>query len=195
VVADAEAGTPPPRYRQVGLQFHACGPEVIAMVARWVKEYDLAAALGRWLPQEQLAVRDGDFTAALAIMPGPDFVMLSRRPLHLSDDLRFRELAEANVGALILQLGGHTAEGIRESTMGAVTYDSTDLAVWRRLIARARRSMRSGAIITNPVTGASAVLRSHRYTDEALHLQSSGVTMLAVAGWNTYRLTPEINPT
>jgi hypothetical protein len=51
--------------------------------------------------------------------------------------------------------------------------------------------MRSGAIITNPVTGASAVNRSHRYTDEALQQQSAGVTMLAAGGWNTYRLSPD----
>jgi hypothetical protein len=164
------------------------------MVASWVKEHDLAAALGRLFPDEQVAVRDGDFTAALAIMPFPDFVMLSRRPLHFGNDLRFRELAEANTGALILNLGRHTAEGIRESALGAIIYDSADLELWRRLIARARRSMRSGAIITNPVTGASAEKRNHRYTDQALQLQSTGVTMLATAGWNTYQLSPDLNP-
>ncbi|MDI6102070.1 hypothetical protein QLQ12_25965 [Actinoplanes sp. NEAU-A12] len=193
-MAETGADTPPPRHRQVGLQFHACGPEAINMVASWAKEHDLAAALGRLFPDEQVAVRDGDFTAALAIIPLPDFVMLSRRPLHLGNDLRFRELAEANTGALILNLGRHTAEGIRESALGAITYDSADLELWRRLIARARRSMRSGAIITNQVTGASAETRSHRYTDEALQLQSTGVTMLATAGWNTYQLSPDLNP-
>jgi hypothetical protein len=103
------------------LQFHACGPEAITMVASWTKEYDLAAALGRMFPDEQVAVRDGDFTAALATMPSPDFVMLSRRPLHLSNNLRRRELAEANAGALILDLGRHTTEGVRESALGAMT--------------------------------------------------------------------------
>jgi hypothetical protein len=45
------------------------------------------------------------------------------------------------------------------------------------------------------VTGASAGKRSHRYTDEALQLQSAGVTMLAAGGWNTYELSPDLNPT
>ena len=75
-----------------------------------------------------------------------------------------------------------------------MSHDPADLELWKRLIARARRSMRTGAIITNPMTGASTVKRSHRYTDEALQLQSTGVTMLAGAGWNTYRLSPDLDP-
>ena len=58
--------------RQVGLQFHACGPEAIDMVAGWAREYDLAAALGRLFSDEQVAVRDGDFTAALATRASPN---------------------------------------------------------------------------------------------------------------------------
>jgi hypothetical protein len=102
VVANAQAGASAPRYRQVGIQFHACGPEAIAMVAGWTSEFNLAAAVGRMFPDEQVAVRDGDFTAALATMPHPDFVLLSRRPLHLNEDLCLSDLIEANVGTLIV---------------------------------------------------------------------------------------------
>jgi hypothetical protein len=48
--------------------------------------------------------------------------------------------------------------------------------------------MPSGAVVTNPGNQASRFYRSHRYTDEALRLQSTGVTMLALAGGNTFRL-------
>ena len=95
---------------------------------------------------------------------------------------------EFGLAAVLGRLGDG---GVRESFLGAVTDIPADFELWRRLIARARRSMRKGAVVTNPATQASMVVRSHRYTDEALRLQSTGVTMLAFAGWNTYRLLPE----
>jgi hypothetical protein len=194
-VADAEAFPPTPQRRQVALQFHAVGPEAVAMVADWATEFDLAAVLGRLFDDQHVPVRDGDFAAALAVIPRPDFVLLSRRPLRLGPGLDLHRLAQANAGSLILQLGRHVDEGLRESFLGAATDNPADLKLWRQLIARARRSMRSGAVITNPVTQASMIDRSHRYTDEALRLQSTGVTMLAVGGWNTYRLTPDPDST
>lgn len=172
------------------MRFHAVGPEMVAMLAGWAVEFGLSAALGRLFDEQPIPVRDNDFAAALTRTPAPDFVILGRHPLRLGPGLSLPLLVQANPGCLILQLGQQVDDGLRESLVGAVSDDPADLVLWRRLIARARRSMRSGAEVINPVTGASVTNRSHRYTDEAFALQSAGVAMLAVAGWVIYRLGP-----
>ncbi|MDG4823257.1 hypothetical protein O7635_15480 [Asanoa sp. WMMD1127] len=187
-VAGEGAVRPTRQGRQVGLQFHAAGPEAVAMVAGWAAELGLEAVLGRLFDDRLVPARHGDFEPALAALPNPDFVLLNRRPLQTGPGMNLSRLALANPGSLILLLGRLADEGLRESSLGAVADDPADFALWRRLISRARRSMRRGAVVTNPVTQASMVLPSHRYTDEALRLQSAGVIMLAVGGWNTYRL-------
>jgi hypothetical protein len=179
---------------QVGLQFHADGPEAVAMVAGWAGEFALSAALGRLFGGRPVEVGAGGFGVALQALQRPDYVLLNRRPLRLGGEPDLARLAVANPGSLILQLGRHTGEGVRESALGAGSEDPEDVALWRRLVGRARRCMRRGAVVTNPMTGASASLPSHRFTEDALRLQAGGSTMLAIAGWNTYRLLPDARP-
>ena len=41
--------------------------------------------------------------------------------------MTFHRLVQANAGSLILQLGKHDGDGVRESLLGAVTNDPADL--------------------------------------------------------------------
>jgi hypothetical protein len=178
----------------VALQFHATNAEIVSMAADWAREFSLPAGLGMIFDDQATTVENDDFASALQIVPTPDFVILGKRPLLLPPGADLYRLKDLNNDILVLQPGRQRENGLDESVMNGIG-DTPEVAkLWRRLIDRARRSMRSGAVITSPDTGELARLPSHRFTDGALQLQKSGVTMRNIAGTQTWRLAPDPTP-
>ncbi len=89
-------------------------------------------------------------------------------------------------GMFVIHAGTLTDEGLRESAMGAVHDDPEALNLWGGLIRRARAEAHVGASVVNPTTEARMHAPSHRHLPGAHDLASSGVVMLAAAGWNRY---------
>ncbi|MEU4242366.1 ribonuclease E inhibitor RraB [Actinoplanes sp. NPDC026619] len=173
----------------VALQFHATNSEVVAMATEWVREFSLHAGLGTYFAEQAVAVQNGDFGKALAIVPAPDFLILGTQPLLLPKGADLYRLKGMNHDYFVVQLGQRSDTDLRETFMAGVGSDPQTIKLWRRLVGRARRSMHSGAVVINPVMGRLGRLPSHRFTDGALRLQESGVSMRPFAGGNLYRLT------
>lgn len=178
----------------VSLQFHATNSEIVAMAAGWTREFSLHAALGMLFGDHAVAVEDGDFNEALQAVPVPDFVILGTGPLRLPKGADLYQLTGMNSNILVLQPGAQRENGLSESVMAGVGDDPQATGLWRRLVNRARRSMHAGAVITDPSRGRLTRYPSHRFTDGALRLQESGVSMRGPAGHQLYRLTADPTP-
>lgn len=71
--------------------------------------------------------------------------------------------------------------------MSTVASDGPISANWARVLRKARRDLRRGAVLID-VRGNPHPAGGHLYTDGAVILQSRGVAMLAVAGSVRYVL-------
>jgi hypothetical protein len=182
------------RMSAVTLQFHATDPEIVAMAAEWIQEFSLHAGLGMLFAHQAIAVKNGDFSKALQIVPSPDFIILGLHPLRLPNGADLYRLKGMNDDILVLQPGKQRDSGLELSRMIGISGSPEATRLWRRLADRARRSMRSGAVITNPAINQLGRLPSHRFTDGALQLQQSGVKMRNSGGGQLYRLTPDPAP-
>jgi hypothetical protein len=82
----------------------------------------------------------------------------------------------------LLDIGRKVDAGLQESGLSARTSDNATLGVWRKLSRQIVASTRTGVIAVNPQSGATAPLRSHRFSNGAKTLERAGVPILPVAG-------------
>lgn len=154
----------------VSLQFHATTAEVESMAADFSRR------------------------AGLDMFAGDGFFVLGPQPLVRSRGADLYRLRTANDHLLVMQPGALRETGLSASAMDGSSTDPQISRLWRRLIDRARRSMHSGAVITDPATGRLGRVAGHRFTDGALHLQNAGIKMRGIAGTQLWRLTPDTTP-
>lgn len=182
------------RMTGASLQFHATNSEIVAMATAWAREFSLHAGLGTLFGDQTVAAENGNFGEALEVVPAPDFVILGLHPLRLPKGASLYRLKGMNSDIFVLQPGAELENDLAESVMVGIGDDPHAIKLWRRLVDRARRSMRSGAVITDPCRAHLARCPSHRFTDGALRLQESGVSMRGLAGSQLYRLTADPMP-
>ena len=173
---------------KLSLQFHATADELVAWAADWALEHELQMAVERFFPETRcVAVEGTDVTSALEKLGGTwNRIWFSKKPLAIDPlvDLPFGGESEC----MVLSAGSMTGDGLRESAVGAVSVDPSALRTWRRIIKSAKKHLRKGASVFNPVSGARQRQENHYFTEGALEASLDGVKMLAAAGWNQFEL-------
>jgi len=163
------------------MQFHATPEELVALAAELVRETDVGLAIMKFFPFEIRRIDTANVEAALE--RAPEFrrwgFTLDSPIISVDDELRF---SDWNPNHLRLDAGRLTAKGLEQSLLTTQTTDQKALAVWKKAAARLRRQTRSGVVAVNPKSGASAVMKSFRYTDGAKSLADNGVAILPFAG-------------
>jgi hypothetical protein len=112
-------------------------------------------------------------------------IVVHRRPLRRA--LVFNDIVALNPGCLVVYPGHAGALGLRESAIGSIADDQDTLKDWRRVIRRAKKDMRRGAVAIGPA-GVRVHYPTHPYTEGACELFMSGTQMLASAGEVIYEL-------
>ena len=87
-----------------------------------------------------------------------------------------------NPNTLRLQIGRLSEGTLRQSCLSARTSDASVGEVWRKAAQYLRKITQAGAVAVNPATGATSILKGHRFTLEAKRLDSDGVIIKPVAG-------------
>ena len=90
--------------------------------------------------------------------------------------------ARRNPDALLWDLGLLTDRGLGESRLSAIVDDDVTLKRWQKAARAVRALTRTGTIAVNPITGAQAPIRWHRFTEGAHHAFTEGLAILPVAG-------------
>lgn len=173
---------------QVTLQFHAVYGELTReLLPAWGlgQGYEVAVAGIDGLAADEIL-----FGGVEVIPDGFASQILFRRKRFQQVDGGWVPFLRANPGFLSVAPGHLSASGLREAMLGAVGANAAELAPWRRVVAKARKSLLKGAVLVGP----SGVRRSdpcHRYSVGALELARSGVPMLAGAGEVRFELEPQ----
>jgi hypothetical protein len=167
-------------------QFHALPEELVQFVREQVAEFGLRVATVRHFPYRMEELDTKDLLEAFAD-PTVYSLVLAVPPLVAPvNDLN--DLLQKNPGALLLDIGRRTENGLRESWIRARASAPDVVKVWKKIFSRFKRVTRAGATAINPATGATSRARDHRYTEGAMALNREGVAMLPMAGTAILRL-------
>jgi hypothetical protein len=176
---------------KISLQFHADSAELMSdLLPRWFEGLELELAWEEFRPDYRAT------TISIADLATLEVERVSRlsasvHPIDTGASTSLEFLAR-NPGVLTVTPGRLTSDGLREAALGAVAEDEESVARWRTVQRRARSSLRRGAHVVNPVSGAREAVPSHLYSAGAAALAARGVPILAAAGWNQYQLGSEI---
>ena len=166
------------------IQFHATPDEQCEYVTQWLSQYALSCAAITFPPFSATVIDSAKVRNA--VEGGARRIVLSERELLL-DVNGSNELIDENPGLLILELGLLVQNGLEESHLS--TTDATP--VWQAIARSVRKSTKAGAIAVNESTGATAQIRSHRYTDGARALWESGTKMLTAGSAVMHLYNPQ----
>jgi hypothetical protein len=168
---------------KVQLQFHAETAELLELAEEWIERHGLHGVV-QW------------FTPDFLVRPWPSpsdgvrRICLGLTPFDLNATAP-HEFLTRNPDCLVIDIGPHTEEGLRESSLSAATDAAEPLALWRKLIRQTKSRLHSGANVVNPTTGATAPWPRSHHTEGAHTLAAKGVPMLPVAGLVRYEFTDQ----
>jgi len=176
---------------KVSLQFHGESSEILDIVAGWARDWKLDIVLERLFPDySAVLLANRDVRKVAAELGDVRRVVLGVTALNLSG-CPTEEVVTQNPDCMTLTLGKRTEDALRESALAARTDNPESLQIWRTLAKQLRASMRRGAWVVNPHSGARGFVKNHLYTAGAEQLASTGVRMLAFAGWNEFEFIDE----
>ena len=95
---------------------------------------------------------------------------------------------DLNQGTIGLHIGRLTEQGLKESALAFMSDDKEKAAIANKVASRLKNLTKAGAIAVNPVNGAEASVRSHRYTEGAKAMYDDGMKILPLAGNNFFKL-------
>jgi hypothetical protein len=169
--------------KSVSLQFHALPEELPGLfLDLFLNEaVYVTAAFEHSLSKRELEFRKWAETPAEILGNGLQAICFSLDPLNLlaPNLYQFRLL---NPNALTLVIGELSESGLAESWVSAMTDDEVAIQLWRKAIKKLKAKMLSGAIAIDPVTGATAPMKWHKFTQLAQHRFDKGLKLLPVAG-------------
>lgn len=168
----------------VSIQFHATPAENIAFCVEVQRKFDVFVYGLNLQPFAVLSIGDVSATDLLQYRR----IVFSTSPVtntHASKDFH-----DGSRGALMLEIGPLTTEGLKESWLTSMAAGDTE-KLWRRVVKLMKDQTEAGAYAVNPRTGARGFVRNHRFSKAAKELAASGVAMLPVAGSAIYQFDDE----
>lgn len=96
---------------------------------------------------------------------------------------------DLNQGTIGLHIGRLTEQGLKESALAFMSDDKDKVAIANKVASKLKKLTKAGAIAVNPVNGAEANARSHRYTSGAKALYDEGIKILPVAGNSFFKFS------
>lgn len=171
----------------ISIQFHAAPDELFSFVEEaWdLRPWTLTAM--RFFPFQAVEIERDHLTAWFT--KSSDFSRLAftlgKPTLPASDGLDF---ATKNAHHLRLDCGRRTDNGLEQSWLSARTDHPQSLAAWRRVATMLKRRTVAGVVAVNRSSGATAIIKSFRYSNGARALERDGVVILPPQGPNGPRL-------
>ena len=154
----------------------------------WARDFGTFMAAEEFFPVYKVQNLDLDSSTLLDSLKGADRLALNRDKFDVNAATT-GEFLEKNNNLLTVAVQDVRSEGLRESLLTVYSESPETLAMWRKMLARAKASMFTGATVFSPFNGVSASApRGHRYSSGARALAEDGVTLLAIAGNVEFKL-------
>lgn len=173
--------------KKISIQFHATQEEIAAYISSMRSELGLFETVMVLRPFA-LKETDGALTInALNIDGDIRIILTAQKPsMDASSPNNFYDLNRDTIG---LHIGRLTEQGLRESALAFMSDDKEMASIANKVASRLKKLTKAGAISVNPVNGAEANARSHRYTPGAKALYDEGVKILPLAGNSFFKLS------
>lgn len=169
------------------LQLFALPDELINHVGNWQREYGLTAVAMQFFPAYKAIRSSADVRADAA-----QLVKVHRIALGYGDpDMTAKtpyEFMVRNPDWLAVDIGDLSADGIRESVVGARTDEPRALKAWRAIVKKLKSETKSGLWGFNPSTTDRHFYKAWRYTNAAGERARQGLKLLPVGGVVVFRI-------
>ncbi len=159
--------------KSISIQFHATTEELLSFIVTISSEFSLIITMMTLKPFK-LEIVEGELTLsdlASKLEEGDLRLILNVS----SPDVRStspNSFLDKNPGSIVLDIGDLSDLGLKESSLSFMSDEKTKISIANRVASRLKKITKSGAIAVNPINGAEAKIRSHRYTEGAKFLDS-----------------------
>ena len=172
--------------KKIMIQFHATLEELVEYINSISSELGLFMTVMVLRPFALREV-DGELCTEALIDGDVRIIFTAQKPsMDASSPNNFYDL---NPGTIGLHIGRMSEKGLKESSLAFMSDDKEKAALANKVASRLKKITKAGAIAVNPVNGAEANARSHRYTEGAKVLYDEGVKILPIAGNSFFKLT------
>lgn len=172
--------------KKITIQFHATLEELVEFINSISSELGLFVTVMVLRP---FALRETDGALsdeALSIDGDIRIIFTAQKPsVDAASPNNFYDLNQGTIG---LHIGRLTEQGLKESALVFMSDDKEKAAIANKVASKLKKLTKTGAIAVNPVNGAEANARSHRYTPRAKALYDDGIKILPVAGNSFFKL-------
>lgn len=172
--------------KKIMIQFHATLEELIEYLNSVNTEFGLIMTMMALRPFALKAIEGALSVSDFELDSDVRLILTKGKPnAYASSPNNFYDL---NPGAVDLDVGRLTEQGLKESALAFMSDDEEKIAIANKLASRLKKITKAGAIAVNPVNGAEANSRSHRYTEGAKAMYDEGIKILPVAGSVFFKL-------
>lgn len=163
----------------MSLQFHATPEELLPLVRAYLVEVGDQVSALRYHPFRAALIDRAELDSVFDDPSVRRIVMTAYAPeLAVAGRMEF---LDRNPSALQLDVGRNSPAGLDESWLTGRTEDKERLKTWKKLLSKIRAITRTGVVAFNPDTGATAVVKGHRFSEGAKALERQGVPILTAA--------------
>jgi hypothetical protein len=168
---------------KISIQLHALPSEVASLLHGLLSDTAVCVTVAEGSPIRFRAVENRENDA----LSGCKAVMftLSQPELGAASLNEFKRL---NPDVLVFEIGHQSSAGLSESWLWAMTENWEAMKRWKLAAKQLQSHTLTGAVAVNPLTGATAPMKGHRFTQGAQASYAHGTPMRPSAGNSVVQL-------
>ena len=172
--------------KKIMIQFHATFGELVEYINSVSSELEMFMTVMILRPFTLREINGELSVEELNVDGDIRIILTAQNPsVDASSPNNFYDLNQGTIG---LHIGRLTEQGLKESALAFMSDDKEKAAIANKVASRLKNLTKAGAIAVNPVNGAEASVRSHRYTEGAKAMYDDGMKILPLAGNNFFKL-------
>ncbi|KZN66403.1 hypothetical protein [Pseudoalteromonas luteoviolacea] len=176
--------------KSISIQFHATTEEIFNFVASVSSELGLIITMMILKPFNLERV-EGEFSLCNlnAKLEEGDLRLVLNTNSPCLESKSPNSFLDENPGSIVIDIGSLSSLGLQESALSFISDEKAKISVANKVASRLKNITKTGAVAVNPVNGAEAKIRSHRFTEGAKLKYDEGIKILPVAGNSLYKLS------
>jgi hypothetical protein len=162
---------------KLSIQLHALPSEVTSLLHGLLSDPAVFVTVAEGVPMQFRTIAnraDHQLSGCSAVLFTPSEPILGARTLS--------EFKNSNPDVLVFEIGQQTSSDLAESWLWAMTENAATMKRWKQAARQLQSLTQTGALAVNPVTGATAPMKGHRFTEGAQASYARGMTMRPAAG-------------
>ncbi|GGJ05859.1 hypothetical protein GCM10007978_49310 [Shewanella hanedai] len=175
--------------KSISIQFHATSEELLNFVISVSSELKLVVTMMTLKPFN-LTIVEGklELSEFLDKLKVGDLRLVLSTATPCIEFTSPNNFLDANSGSILIDIGPLSDLGLEESALSFISSEKDKISIANNVSSKLKRITKAGAIAVNPINGAEAKIRTHRYTQGAKVMADNGVKILPIAGNSFYKL-------